>query len=483
VLRVKKTFETPTAQPATAGDPDPKSPRKTFTDNLNVAYRVPSSGNVEWHINPSTRPLVAGKPGRSPAGPPSAQQTFAQDDADLPCADADTELESCKEDNEFTVPGRPDDNGFASVRIEWGTEESDWDMTILRVNPDGSREPIGQSAQGGTNFEQFTIKNPTPRGTPVKYIARVVNFAAAEPWEGSVTFESPKPAERGIKESWTLSCETANGAVLGDRPLEIDRGERFAVDIPGCAAPAGTGDTGADGPNAGLPDPGAADLLRPVATLQVPSISTNRTPSTRVPIKFFGQDDFGIRFYRLQVRELGREGVTKYRTVLPRNASARFRFLAEAGRTYQFRLRAVDLSGKLSKYVTATMVVPIDQESEGIKYRRFREQSSPTTFGGTYRTGRSRGATLNYVFTGGNLSLIGLKSRLGGLARVTLDGKSQVIDTYAARTEDRAVLFQQRLKNRRHRLKVTVLGRRRAASRANNVRIDALAILRRSESR
>ncbi len=478
VLRVRKTFQTPTSEPSKAGDP--KSPRKTFTDNLNVSYNVPASGNVDWHINPSTRPLVAGKPGREPVGPPSAAQTFAQNETDLPCADADTELETCKEDNEFTVPGRPDDNGFASVRIEWGTEESDWDLTILRVNADGSREVIGQSAQGGTNFEQFTIKNPTPGGKAVKYIARVVNWAAAEPWKGTVKFESPKPAERGIKESWTLSCETADGTVLGDRPLEIDRGERFAVDIPGCAAPAGTG---AGGPNAGAPDPGAADLLRPVATLQVPRISTNRTPSTRIPIKFFGQDDFGIRFYRLQVRELGRTGAAGYRTIFPRIESTRFRFSAQPGRTYQFRLRAVDLSGKPSKYVTATMVVPIDQESEGVKYRRFREQSSTTTFGGTYRTGRSRGATLSYVFRGGNFSLIGLKSRLGGLARVTLDGKSQVIDTYAPRTEDRAVLFQRRLKNRQHRLKVTVLGRRQAASGANNVRIDALSIFRRSENR
>ena len=65
ILRLKKAFNTPTSQKNDDGSV------RTFKDTLDSTMRVPSSGRFEWHINPSTRPLVAKDRGRNPTGPPS----------------------------------------------------------------------------------------------------------------------------------------------------------------------------------------------------------------------------------------------------------------------------------------------------------------------------------------------------------------------------------------------------------------------------
>ncbi len=65
VLRVRKTFETPTYDGS------------TFTDTLDTTTLVGSDGLFEWHVNPSTRPLVAKESGRAPTGDPSPPQEFA----------------------------------------------------------------------------------------------------------------------------------------------------------------------------------------------------------------------------------------------------------------------------------------------------------------------------------------------------------------------------------------------------------------------
>ena len=72
---------------------------------------------------------------------------------------------------------------------------------------------------------------PDPSG---RYILRVVNYAAAEPYDVLVTFTKPTftPAQR---ENWTLSCETFGGAVLDTREVFVARGERATVSLTACA--------------------------------------------------------------------------------------------------------------------------------------------------------------------------------------------------------------------------------------------------------
>jgi hypothetical protein len=62
----------------------------------------------------------------------------------------------------------------------------------------------------------------------------VQNFAAAEPYDGKVTFLSPVfyPAQ---PETWRLTCETFGGVVLTSRDVSIARGERKDPGLGACS--------------------------------------------------------------------------------------------------------------------------------------------------------------------------------------------------------------------------------------------------------
>ena len=118
--------------------------------------QVPSNGVFEWHVNPSTRPLVAkGASGRAATGDPSEPIAFESNGpgSTVPCANFDDPPEGCYEDHLITVPsGAGIDNGKATFRIEF-LPASDWDMKVYKADADGNAtgEPVVESGNGATN--------------------------------------------------------------------------------------------------------------------------------------------------------------------------------------------------------------------------------------------------------------------------------------------------------------------------------------------
>ena len=251
-LRLKKSFQTATF-PQSDGEPI------LFDDTLETTMQVPASGRFAWHINQSTRPVLRNDKGREATGDPSPPEEFAgspagpedgsETDGAEPCADFDTTNEACVNDHAFVVPEGPGiDNAFATVRITWPDPVSDWDMKVFRDadldgNPDEPENAVGTSGNGATNgmlgVEEITIGPDMPKGG---YVARVINYAAASPYEGTVEFRGPlAPREGPTTEAWTLSCER-DGQVLESQQLFIERGERKTPDLSRCARSATAGD-------------------------------------------------------------------------------------------------------------------------------------------------------------------------------------------------------------------------------------------------
>jgi len=221
VLRLTKTFEMPTSQDT------------TFTDTLDSSMVVTDQkGAFEWHVNPSTRPLVAKESGREPTGDPSPPQEFSSRGGTIPCAEYEHPPEGCYEDHLITVPsGTGIDNAKATVRIEF-SPLSDWDMHIYRADANGNATgtPVGESGNGVTNgnlgFEQAVLLDPAG-----SYVVRVINYAAVDPWSGTVTFEGPPPYQAPQQEAWTLSCESPEGTTKSARQVFVARGERLTLDL------------------------------------------------------------------------------------------------------------------------------------------------------------------------------------------------------------------------------------------------------------
>jgi len=86
----------------------------------------------------------------------------------------------------------------------------------------GEKNEIGTSASGASASEQVTISNLKPGQ---KYVARVVNFAAFEPYDGTVSFTGPSPKIESKRERWTLVCKNRKNKVTGKRKVYIERGQ------------------------------------------------------------------------------------------------------------------------------------------------------------------------------------------------------------------------------------------------------------------
>jgi hypothetical protein len=226
-LRISKSFQTSTSPVwqddfgNVIGDP------RTFTDTLSSEMKT-TGPTFAWHVNPSTRPVVAGRDGRDPTGPPQPGLTFANP-AGIPAENVNYPPDPPFEAIPFTVKGPADgvDNGRMTVHIEWSNPETDWDIYVL--GPNG--QIVAQSASFGDTTEDASLFDPPPGN----YTVHVINYDQVsntpDDWTGGrVSFSSPNPkVVTGTKESWTLTCLDTNGRVKATRQVTVDRGQRAQV--------------------------------------------------------------------------------------------------------------------------------------------------------------------------------------------------------------------------------------------------------------
>lgn len=201
-------------------------PAQLFPDTLDYKYSS-KGGRFDWNVNPSTRPLVAGRFGRDPVAPKQEDITFVNPPG-IPAENKNGDYTTgAYEALPFTVGGPPEvDNGRMTVHIEWGNPETDWDLYV--VNAAG--EVVTQSASFGDTTEDAVLVDPPPGN----YVAHVVNFDQVAPapddWtSGQVLFQSPTPTFYGPKESWQLSCLDKQGRVRATRNVVVDRGDKVNV--------------------------------------------------------------------------------------------------------------------------------------------------------------------------------------------------------------------------------------------------------------
>jgi hypothetical protein len=103
-------------------------------------------------------------------------------------------------------------------------DASDYDIYLY----DSQNRQVGSGPGGFIGEDESLAVTGLPPGT---YELEVRNFAAAEPWTGTIekfaavrTIGQPPRAE-----SWLLTCRSASGKTLGKRNLMIERGQRIAL--------------------------------------------------------------------------------------------------------------------------------------------------------------------------------------------------------------------------------------------------------------
>jgi hypothetical protein len=219
-LKLEKRFATLTSPVESAtGTGDPIA----FEDRLTSTMTVPANGRYEWHVNPSTRPIVQERRLKTVAEEPTRTQTYTDT--------APTPIEGHK-DVEFVVT----ETGQALLQVDltWPTPD-DLDLEVYFKETDGSLSRVGGSGNFILEKETAYIDAPKP-GT---YVIRIVNFASVSPtYEATAALYAPGPDEivGGLIENWTLSCAGKDGVVRQRVSVVVDRGQQAKVDLMRCAA-------------------------------------------------------------------------------------------------------------------------------------------------------------------------------------------------------------------------------------------------------
>jgi hypothetical protein len=238
-LTLSKSFQTSTSPVCLDDFCTNTGPVQTFDDSLS-SEMVTTGQTFEWHVNPSTRPVVAGRFGRAAAGPAQADIPMFNDpsvvpdeNVHYPYAPTPPRVDPPYETFEFSVDGPPAvDNGRLTVHIEWADPANDWDLFLL--NESGAI--VSQSAAFGDANEDAVILDPVA-GT---YTAVIVNYDQVrrqlDDWTGEIRFASPTATTFGPKESWTLRCETpANNTKT--QQLIVDREQTLDLAQTACPSP------------------------------------------------------------------------------------------------------------------------------------------------------------------------------------------------------------------------------------------------------
>lgn len=219
-LQVQKTFSSRTAPviDETGAETEPL----TYTDTLSSSLR-PRGGRFVWHVNPSTRPVVAGRWGREPLAPVQP----GEDLVNPPGIPEEGESETI----DFHIGGLPDyDNFTAELHLDWADANTDWDVYVY----DENGEFVAAAETAGVP-EVARIITPAAGD----YTAEIVNYSGGSAHDYTARLEFAAPPAKvvtGVKESWKLSCLDGRGRTVAEREVVVDRGQR--VDVGRACRPA-----------------------------------------------------------------------------------------------------------------------------------------------------------------------------------------------------------------------------------------------------
>ena len=282
VLRAKKEFVTKTSQVCTVltgGTPvyftsgalhEPTKngfcvapqPPIEIQDGLETTMVVPSSGQVQWHVNPSTRPFerhkvvaadppsAVGEPTTYSPQPGEQAKPYAAEEDHFPFpGDYEFIREIVAEETGQVLPERPalppgsymdpqpqhwyerkftvtDANvNQLKFSLDWAKAVEDYDLYIYYEGKE-----VGASGNPPGLFEEATVEDAKPG----EYTIRIVNYAAATPpdWTLKVEqFHVPAPQTVEQKEYWTVTCESPTGHVYETHQVFADRGQRVALNM------------------------------------------------------------------------------------------------------------------------------------------------------------------------------------------------------------------------------------------------------------
>jgi hypothetical protein len=217
---------------------NPRDPR-AIPDQLDTSVVVPISGQLRWHVNPSTRPFVGAErriPGAI-ASEPYRTDSYRNEEetrsSQLPQQEGDDRPTFA--DRAFTVTEAENAQRLV-ISFQAHGPADDFDLELFRRNADGGLTSLGTSGQPGGLAEEIVLEGDDMK--PGDYVLRVKNYLALEQtWVAAIQrfTGTPETVIPGTREAWTLTCSMGS-KVLTRREVFVKRGETVSLTLP-CGRP------------------------------------------------------------------------------------------------------------------------------------------------------------------------------------------------------------------------------------------------------
>jgi hypothetical protein len=159
-----------------------------------------------------------------------------------------------------------------------------------------------------------------------------------------------------------------------------------------------------------------------------------------------------------------------WRSVTDRTPTPSARFRGESGKAYRFRVTAIDRATNRGTAESNTIVMPVDDRDRRLLRfsRGWTRTPRASAWGETVRRTTRAGSTATLRFKGRRVSLITRRLPKGGRLRVSVGGRSKVLNLRGHSGFRRVLWTSRRMRDGAHVLRISSLG-------GGPVEVDAVA--------
>jgi hypothetical protein len=224
----------------------------------------------------------------------------------------------------------------------------------------------------------------------------------------------------------------------------------------------------------------STDRTGPALAIDLPGkrLASERGRSRTMLVSWQADDSTGagVSYYSVDVREVANGLRTskiepgEWKSIVDRTTLTGVHFRGDSGHAYQFRITAVDRAANRTEVETDPLVLPVDDRDRGLLRfsRGWKQLQRQAAWGRTVMKATTAGETATLRFKGRSVALIGRKLQNGGRLRVSVAGKSRVLEL-DGRGRNRSVLWtSRRFADGNHVLRIRSLG-------GGPVELDAVA--------
>jgi hypothetical protein len=193
----------------------------------------------------------------------------------------------------------------------------------------------------------------------------------------------------------------------------------------------------------------------PVVNLRGPTLASSAGTGPTLHLSWAAADPSGTAGVAFNV-QVQSAGATTWTPLLSASTATSLIYKAALGKSYTFRVQAVNGDGQSSTFAMLTTIVPSGASVHGGHYSGgWHLRRVKGAWNGHAEVASAVGARFTLRYSGGVSSLIGERTRSGGKATVTLDGHKHAV-SFRGKRSLRAVVFRGKAKNGHHTLSLRV---------------------------